>query len=842
MLALIKISWREVREGFTKFLLTLLSVSLGVAFLTGTLALRDTLANTFTDIVTGSNSGDIFVRGTVIEDTLGQKVRNSIDLDLEQKIRRAVGPDAVISPDFSLLNVRIDDADGNAISNAGAPTILMSAYDDPLWGKLVEGRFPKGPREMVMLPETMKAAGLNVGDTTKVTINGAKRDVTITGALDYNKGVFGAVLVFMDRDVVEPLALPDVKKIQQFNIYLPEGADANQAISAIAKEIPANAVVGPSSLLIKEGKEQIDDTLGFVNIFLLVFVFISLFVGSFVIGNTFAMTVRQRMKQFAMLRAIGTKPSGVFFLVLAQAVVIGILGSLLGLVLGMLLLLGVGAMFNGLGLPLATPAMSSSVMLIGVVVGIVVTVGGAFISARKAALTDPLEVLREAQGGERESYNWRNYLSAAVLVIGVILCGLGLDPANFQLIGAGATMVVFGVIGSLTFVVEPIVNAFARLLRPIAKVETNLAKGNLIRNRSRTTATAGALLIGVALISAGAMITNSVQNGATALRKTNLKADLFLASENGALVPKQIVDQVRELDDIEKIVTVHIGDVIMEHDGKKASRQVYYADAHVSDVHTHTVISGDDSALEDGKILVNQLRLADKDAFEVGDEVVIQTPYGKKTTEVGVIVDSPTVDFGFALPVSWINDLDPEGRDPFFVDVVVKDDADIETVKHDINALIDDGLPYEAKTIEDLEGASAQQFETILGILYALIGLSVITAIFGVINTLALSVMDRTREIGMSQAIGMRARELLTMITIESVLTTLLGTVIGILTGVGLAWVLLKGLATFGIQNVSIPYGTIGAVILGAIIVGVFAALLPARRAAKINVLSAMAE
>lgn len=845
MRALLRMSWREVREGFTKFLLTLLSVSLGVAFLTGTLALRDTLADTFNSIVTASITNDIYVRGQKIDkDNSGDSTRHALDLNLEDKIRTAVGPRAFIEPAISTQSVNIENADGEIIANSGAPTILLPYYTHELNDPIKEGRAPKGPREIALISNAFEPSGLKIGDTTTLTINGAKRTVTIVGSVDYDQTTFGAVVVFMERDVVEPIALPDVQKVNQIGIDLPDGTDRTAAMQAIAKVIPANTQVVDGDVLRRESEEQIDTQLGFVNIFLLVFVFIALFVGSFVIANTFAMTVRQRMKQFAMLRAIGTRPRGIFFLVLIQAVVIGFLGSLLGLVLGMGLLLAVGALFNGMGLTLATPTMSPTIMMIGILVGILVTVGGALLSARRAALTNPLEVLRDAQGGDRQAFTKRNWFGLVLLALGVLACIAGASSSNTQMIGIGAVLVILGALGALAFLTGPVVRFGARLLRPFGKVETNLAAGNIMRNRSRTAATAGALLIGVALVAAGSMLTASVKAGTASIVANSVKADLMIVGNGGKFIPRDDVQRIRDVDGVADTKSLYLSQLSLEHDDVKTSQFVFFADPDIAKYRTETLIDGDSSALADGKMVINRARLGvdERERYEVGDEIVLESAYGKKTAKVGAIVDSQALDFVHILPAAWIPDLDPEARNPLAVDIKIEDDADLETVKNEVNNLFDDSSPYKAQDPEEFNGQAGEQLDTIMGVLYALIGLSVITAIFGIINTLALSVMDRTREIGMVQAIGMRRREVIRMITMESLLITLLGVLVGLGTGMGLAWSLVSALKESGITTVVIPWGTIVAVIIGAIVIGIGAAVIPARNASKINVLSAMAE
>ena len=302
MRSLFTISWREVTEGFSRFILTMLSVALGVAFLTGTLTLRDSLQRTFDDIIGLSSRADVYVVGTKITENLGSTIRRSLPLDYEHKIRRAIGPNAVIEPTIVSTNASLEDAQGKVISNAGAPTVVQPYYDDPKWETLTEGRWAKGPREIVVDADMLKPTGLNVGDTTNLILEGGKRQVTITGAIDFEHSAFGAVQVYMERDAIETLVLP-TKKVPSFEIYLEPGTSRAQAITAIAKEIPADAIVMTKERFTDDRFTALETGLGFVSTFLLVFVFLSIFIGSFVIANTFAMVVRQRMKQFAMFQS-----------------------------------------------------------------------------------------------------------------------------------------------------------------------------------------------------------------------------------------------------------------------------------------------------------------------------------------------------------------------------------------------------------------------------------------------------------------------------------------------------------------------------------------------------------
>lgn len=840
MRALLKISWREVTEGLSRFLLTMLSVALGVAFLTGTLTLRDSLQTTFDTIIGLSSRADIFVVGQKISESLGSSVRRSLPIDYEHDIREALGSGVVIEPTIATNNAQIEDGDGKVIDNAGAPTIVHSYYTDPRWGKLVKGEWPKGPREIALYENVLEPNNLKIGDTTTLTINGGARTVKITGALETNDPSFGVVVVFMERDVVEPLAIPD-KKVNSFEIYLDPDQELSQSIKAIAKTIPADAIVMSKAHYTDDRFKALETGLGFVSIFLLVFVFLSIFIGSFVIANTFAMVVRQRMKQFAMLRAIGARPRAIFGLVIGQAIVIGFLGSVLGIVLGMVLMAGIGVLFTYLNLEITMNAMSPSIMAIGLITGLVVTLIGALLSARTAALTDPLEVLRSAGGAQEKAVTWVNWVFSAIMVVGIGLAWVGAITPDSTIVGYGAALVLIGVLGAVSIVAGPIIRFVARPFRMLWPVHTRLAVGNIIRNPKRTASTAGALLIGVALVIAGATLSSSLKNGSTQIIGTYVKFDLMVYTGKGAPVPRAEATKVKDVDGVKQVEWVYVSNMVIGREGTNTSALTMMVSPDLTDFRAHTLLEGDPDALANGDVLINTLR-GDKDAWEIGDELTVSTPLGKKKAKVGAIVEGPALFSEVVVPDTWVEELLGKEAQPLAVDVIVDDDADVAQVQRNIDAQFTKNALYHAVTPEELGGEDSAQIDLILSILYALLALSVVTSVFGIINTLALSVMERVREIGMTRAIGMSRWGIMGMITLESVLITIFGTIIGLLVGMGLSWALVSSLSGLGISRTVYPWLPIVGMVIGAIVIGVLAAIVPARQAAKINELEAMAE
>lgn len=840
MKVLLTMSWREVREGFTRFLLTLLSVALGVMFLTGTLALRDTLQQTFDDIIGVTNAADLYVVGKELTQETVSITRATIPIAYERKIASALGTQALTEPEIVTTQASVLDQDGERISVGGAPTILKPAYDDPRWGQLTDGRWPRGPRELVMDAGLAQRIGYGVGDQFEVIINSAKRPVTLTGTIANLPSSFGSIPIFMERRIVEPIAAPD-KKVKNIGVYLPAGMAVEEAMAALVKTLPADAIIMTRARYADESAQAINTGLGFVSVFLLVFVFLSIFIGSFVIANTFAMIVRQRMKQFAMMRAIGAKPATIFGLVIIQAILIGSLGSVLGLGLGFLMLEGANGLFAYLGAVLAPPVMSPQVMVIGLGSGLVVTVAGAILSARRAALTDPLEVLRESGGAQKAAVTWRTWVGLAMVIAGIGAAALGASQEEANQVGVGAVLILVGILSAQVLVTNVIMTPIAALLAKIWPVQSRIAIGNVLRNPSRTASTAGALIIGVALVITGATISASLKGASTERIRNFLASDFVVYTGDGNQVPRQEAEKIAQVDGVAQHDLIYMGVTLIEHDRQTFSNLVMFVTDRINDYRTQTLIEGDEDALADGEVIINVLA-ADQEAWKVGDPITITTPLGTKKTQVGALVKAPALFTPIIVPNRFAPDLLGSHANPVGIDIKIDKDADPLTVQREINDLFPESANYQASSPDEIEGQGNARIDSILAILYALLGLSVVTAVVGIVNTLVLSVMERVREIGMVRAIGMSRLGVMGMITIESVLLAVFGTILGLMVGLGLSWALIQTLASIGISEVIMPTTTLIWLVIGSVIIGIAAAVFPAYRASLINELEAMAE
>ena len=344
-----RVAWRSVRAHAKQFFLTTFAVVLGVAFLSGTLALRASMSETFSKLLSSTITSDLYVQGPKIATDGGSSGSSDstqtqpIDSSLAEQIKQIDGVEAA-NPGAQLTGVLVG-ANDTPVTSMGAPTLFISMFDKDPGRKLVQGELPEGGNEIALESGALKNSGLKVGDKTHIVIQGTPAEVTVVGEYSFGAPMAGATIVGMDPDYLFPLAAPD-GKVSDISIDLADGASVDTVKSEVTKVVPDDTQVKTRAELIKEQNKTIEKQLGFIQVFLLVFVVVAMFVGSFIIMNSFAMSVRQRVKEFALLRAVGASPGSVFGIVFLQAVVIGLVGSALGVAAGAGLLAGLSALLT----------------------------------------------------------------------------------------------------------------------------------------------------------------------------------------------------------------------------------------------------------------------------------------------------------------------------------------------------------------------------------------------------------------------------------------------------------------------------------------------------------------
>ena len=858
-----RVAWRSVRAHAKQFFLTTFAVVLGVAFLSGTLALRASMSDTFSTLLSSTATADIYVRGAkVASDNNGSSNTEAaarshpIDGSLANEIKQVDG--VKVAHAGVQLNGVLVGANDAPVIGGGAPTLFLPLFDEEPGLKWVQGGRPQGDSEIALESGALKRSGLKVGDTTHIVVQGSPIEVKVVGEFNFGASMAGATIIGLDPDWIMPIAAPD-GRVSSISVYLTQGASVDTVKSQITKVVPDGTRVQTRAEFIKEQNKTIETTLGFVQTFLLVFVVIAMFVGSFIIMNSFAMSVRQRVKEFALLRAVGASPGSVFGVVFLQAVIIGIVGSALGVASGAGLLAGLAAILKAMDLPLLeSTGLTGPIIAISLAVGLAVTVVGALLPAREAALTHPVEAMRGVSGSREKSLILRTVLGGLLLAAGAAAITAAWVNADLEqrrlVMGLGAGGVIIGLLIISPTLARPVVAALGlpfRLLRPSGR----LAVRNIVHNPRRTANTSGALMVGMALVCAGATLAASFQSSTADEIDKSLKADLVVQPATiGSLGTRLSADKAKEIAAINGVKETSSYSIYTDSVTKPDGSQTPTATVIVVDPATYSK-AYDVSASAGSMTDLDATHVAAKkdEGLKLGDKVSVTGPTGSVEATVSAVVDPKGTGGNYyiapelaAAVGSWNSPgttTDPAHvlDSPQGMLLTLKEGTDLDTVRGKARDIVADTYQYAVRDASEISDQVGQQINRMLAVLYGLLGLSIAIAILGIVNTLVLSVSERTREIGLMRAVGLGKAQLSGEIITESVLTALYGTVLGGTTGVVLAAALKRILENQGLKTLAIPWGQMVGMLVLSVVVGVLAALWPALRASRIPVLDAIA-
>ncbi|MGW6226041.1 ABC transporter permease [Cellulosimicrobium cellulans] len=886
---MIRVALRGVRAHVVRFVLSVLAVTLGVAFVVGTFAFRGMLSSTFDDIIATTLTADVYVRGSqeVTGDAAGPGGgggggngfagdRTLVPADLAADVEAVDGVARAV-PDVSGPVVLVA-ADGTAVVTTGPPSTAFSVDPEDPSLTLLDGAWPAAG-EIVLEQSAAETAGLTTGDETTVVLGGEPTPVTVSGVFGIEAAAAGAVLVGIDGETARAVYAPDgmVPQLSVWSSQTSEEVDEDALADRVGDVLPdgAEAVTGEQARA--EASEAVEEVLGFVETFLLVFAAIALFVGAFIIANTFAMSVRERLRELALLRALGASPGQVFSSVLVQALVVGLVGGGIGVLAGAGLVRVIrwglalaGMEFSG-RVPLGAPQVVAAVVL-----GAVVSVLAAVLPARRAAAIPPVQAMRDDVAPDRGTG------VRAVGGIVLVAAGAGVlwlasflgssvadaptgwawvdDLSPRVLLGVGAGLVLVGVLvgspavarGVLKVLAWPLVVA----LRPLGR----LARGNVTRNPRRTASTAGALLIGMALVSVTGVIAASTQASVRSIVENEVRADLVVDSAT-LVVPEGAVEAVAATPGAAVVDTVRLGLVSVAtvgggtgaegsggdaaDDGEPRGTDVAGVPAGFFDTALDPVaLAGDPTAtLEAGDVVVHR-RTARERGWEVGDTLRLGEGAAAVEARVGAVIDSQLVGTGILVRDDVFDAVVPAAQASVRIVYVSAAEgasaAEVEDLRAALTTAVEPFLVVTVLDREETASAFADQVNQVLVILYALLALSIVIALLGIVNTLALSIIERTREIGLLRAVGLGRLQLAGVIAIESVLTAVYGTVLGVATGIGIGAALPGVLADEGLSTLAVPWGQVLAILGVAVVIGLVASVWPAIRAARLPVLDAV--
>ena len=839
--------------------LTGLSIVLGVAMVSGTYVLTDTIEHAFDNIFTASyqNTNAVISGKQVVKQSSSGSA--TIPASLLARVRQNPDVQAAAGAIFSLEgnsdSAKLIDRKGKSIGTGGAPNFAFGFESpdsrfNPL--KLTSGAWAVGPGQVVIDKGTADKKGYRVGDRIGVSAQGPTQNFKITGIAKFGAvdSLGGATIAIFDVATAQAL-LHKHGQLDSIFVAAKGGVPSSRLVSEIRPLLPPTAQVRTGDQQAAANAKDTKDATKFIRYFLLAFAGIALFVGSFVIYNTLSITVAQRIREFATLRTLGASRGQIMRSVLIEGFAVGLLASVTGLFLGLALAKGLNAIFNSLGLSLPQTGLvfKQRTVIVALVLGTGITVLSSIAPALRATRVPPIAAVREGANLGQSAIGRRGPIVGAVAIL-VALAVLGY--AAFGGLDTGSAMALIG-LGLLLALLAIALNA-SRLIRPLAQTiglpgrrfggaAGRLASENTTRNPARTASTAAALMIGLALVTLVATLGNGLRTSDRNALKGQVSADYVVTSKNG-------FDQF----------AASAGNAAARAPGVRLATSVredraraFGHDQRVNGIdpsfarffHFHWD-SGSDAVVgqlgADGAILEKDY--AKTHHLGIGGRFTITSPAGKHLALRVVAIQSPreiekldplvsqlvisqaAFDRGFSRPKNGLTFIDTGGAGP----------GTTASLKRALSTFPDASVYTRAAWV-DKRGSG---LDILLNLLYVLLALSVVVSLFGMVNTLVLSVFERTREVGMLRAVGMTRRQVRRMVRHESVITALIGAGLGLPLGVAVAALATHVLSKDGV-SFALPVGSLIVFTIIAIVAGVLAAIFPARRAARLNVLESLA-
>jgi putative ABC transport system permease protein len=829
--------------------LTSLAIVLGVMMVTGTYVLTDTIDRSFDDIFTESNAGiDAIVTTREAVETQDSQVP-PLPASVLREVRATDGvaeaEGAISDPQVSIIGT-----DGEPLGGNGAPSFAFSSGSDRFDPLTYEGSRPAADDEVVVDKQSAESEGYEIGDTVPIAGKEAASQYTLVGI-----ATLGEVDSFGGASFAV-FTLPEAQRItgkegqfDQVAVAAEDGVSPDELVRNLSETLPRGVDAQTGAENIESQQEDVGEFIGFLTTALLIFAGVALFVAAFLIFNTFSITVAQRTREFGLLRTLGANRRQIIGSVVLEAVVIGLGASVLGFALGVLFADALESLFQALeiDLPASGRVIETRTVVVALVVGTVITVVAALIPAVRATRVPPVAALRE--GAVRESPSGSRRRGAIGLLlsaagIGLMILGLSgtLDPGEAW-VGAGAAAVFLGIALLSPRLVRPLASLIGRPLERLRGVSGRLARENAVRNPGRTASTAAALMIGLALVSFVAVFAAGLRASIDNAIDKVFASDLILANTDGfSDIPARSGEEIASIDGVETVSPYRFteakvkgaGDGFLSLVDPETVGSVLELEWTEGSAQTLSGLGPDDAVVDENWGRDN--------GFAVGDEFEATTPSGEKIayTVRGTYKDNADFTGDYVASDATAEAYGEENNVTNQL-IALSDGADAAAVRGEIDTVLERDFPtIESQNQQELKDSIGAQLDTLLGAVYGLLLLAVIVSLFGIVNTLALSIYERTRELGLLRAVGMSRRQARRIVRYEAVITALIGAVLGIVLGVVFAIIASRPLADEGFE-LEIPVATLVLLMVLAVIAGIVAAIGPARRASRLDVLEALA-
>lgn len=839
---MLRITLRGLLAHKLRLALTAFAVVIGVTFVTGTLVLGDTLNRTFTNLI-----------GTVYQH-VSFEIRGKAEFSdngaggVDDTSNRKPIPDSIIRSVRALPGVQFAYGsvsgyaqmiapDGKVIGKAGRaagfsfdPNRQLSAF------RLVSGKPPTNSDSVVIDKATADKYGLKLGDRLRILLSGPTRTFTVTGIATFGSddNLVGETLAAFYLPTAQRL-FGSVGRYAAINVLAKPGADNVALERAIARVLPPGVQVLTGQQIANQVTSAINNDLSFLTTALLIFAFISLFVGGFTIFNTFSITIGQRTRELALLRVVGASRRQIFGSVLIEAALTGLVGALIGLGLGVAAAVGLRALLSAfsLTLPSAPLVFEARTPVVALAVGIGVTVISAIAPARRAVRIAPVAALSAQTESRRTASRRRRVVGLVFLALGILVVISGVHKARIGSVGFGALLLFVAATLLLPVLASPLAGALGRPFAFLMGTPGRLGRSNSLRSPRRTAQTAAALMIGLALVSTISVLGASLSASAKQNVDDAVRADYLITA---ASVSRDVPSIVKRLPGVAVATTIYQGQVDV---GGSLTGIAAASPQQLDRTVGLTITAGRGAqALADGELLIDA-STARSDHLRVGSTLKMTfAQTGPTTMRVGGIFALNSLVGSYVVSDAYYV---AHFSDPLPSAVLVAASPRAGNLVPELSRALRAYPSLKIRTRAQFEQDQQNSIDSTLNLVYVLLALAVLVALIGIVNTLLLSVFERTREIGLLRAVGMTRRQVVDMICSEAVVIALFGAVVGIVLGGVLGVALAGALRDNGVPVVSLPVGSLVIFLVIAGVMGLIAAVWPAARAAKLNLLEAIA-
>jgi len=844
---IIRLTFRNLAASRLRFLLTTFAVLMGVSFVVSSFVLTDGLLKTFDAIVEEANSDvDAQVRARSDFDEVAFTMR-PIDEGIVDVVADVEGVSEA-GPVVQSIKIAPVKANGDVVETTGAPILSFNWADsslNPL--RLTEGTAPDGPGEFVIDKDSAKANDLVVGQTYTMIGAGGSEPFELVGLTSYGDENALAGAVIMSFSLSEVQRLDNSEGLVQYIDVAAEGVEPDVLIERLDAALPEGIEAVSSDVVVQEDK---DDFTSIVDIFgnvLLAFALVAVFVSTFIISNTFNILLGQRVRQLALIRALGASRGQVRFSSILEALIIGVTASILGLGGGVLLALGLRAVMSGFGmtLPSIDIILSPRTIIVALVVGIGVTLIASLSPARRAATVPPVAAMRPGfRFGSGEGTR-RTIIAIILAVLGVggVVFGLFGDPDTILLLialGGGAVLIFVSVAMFAPLFSSPSASflglAFEHL--PWSHTTGHMARENAASNNKRTASTAAGLMIGLALIAMATVVATSLKESISSELGSTLTADFLVTGPNDGDFTNQLASEVAVLPEVGAVSAVRRGTMRIDGSNKDVTGTDLTMLTQLLNV---DVVAGDPAASAAPGYIVLSQEVADNNGVAVGDPLEVEfAKTGMQTLTVGAVYRNEFLVNHYAIDLTgWDANFDTTNDNAIAIKAAV--DVDPDVARAALQPLEAEFPQLRFETSDEFRQRFEGQLDSFLIIINVFLGLAVLIALLGIANTMALSVLERTQEIGLMRAIGMTRAQTRSMVRLEAAIVSLFGALLGLVVGIFFGWIAVLAMPESIIDTLVIPYPTLAIYAVIATLAGLLAASFPARRAARLNVLDAIA-